>query len=201
MHCKNDNNQGVNTCNVCGEWLCEDCSKEINGRIYCESCASETLKVKKAKKKVSVNKNPNILLTMLFSGIPGCAQMYMGLMERGLLLMSLFFGMAYLQGYSSLFFFVNIVLWFYNFFDSLNIRRKIIEKENIDELYDIKNFFSKNKVLIIGSIMMTAVLEILDDFKYTRFGEFLNGSIVLLIIAFVLLIMIKMFKGSKSAAK
>lgn len=29
---------GVNTCNKCGDWLCESCTVEINGRNFCRKC-------------------------------------------------------------------------------------------------------------------------------------------------------------------
>ncbi len=42
MSCKNhENGNGVNTCSKCGEWLCSDCSIEIDGRILCKDCLKD----------------------------------------------------------------------------------------------------------------------------------------------------------------
>lgn len=64
------------------------------------------------------------LLTFLFAFIPGCGEMYLGMMRKGVFLMVLFWGVNAL----SLFFQMGVllclqpVIWFYSFFETFNIR-------------------------------------------------------------------------------
>lgn len=79
-------------------------------------------------------------LTILFSFIPGAGQMYQGYIKRGTSLMTLFFLFCFggnflgnLIGY--LFegvWFLLPIIWFYSFFDSLNLRTRIIHDMEIE---------------------------------------------------------------------
>lgn len=73
-------------------------------------------------------------LTILFSFIPGAGQMYQGYIKRGTSLMTLFFlccfGGNFLGNLIGYLFegvwFLLPIIWFYSFFDSLNLRTRII---------------------------------------------------------------------------
>ena len=62
-------------------------------------------------------------LTFFWSLLPGAGQMYLGLMRRGVSLMALFFGAIAVSGWLNigLFLFAIPVIWFYAFFDSMNL--------------------------------------------------------------------------------
>lgn len=62
-------------------------------------------------------------LTFFWSLLPGAGQMYLGLMRRGVSLMTFFFGTIALSGWLNigLFLFAIPVIWFYAFFDSMNL--------------------------------------------------------------------------------
>ncbi|MEG0751214.1 MAG: hypothetical protein RR998_06415 [Oscillospiraceae bacterium] len=70
-----------------------------------------------------MTKQKNKFLTFLFSVIPGCGQMFMGFMRRGMSLGGLFgLGIAFASFFNiDEFAFVSIIIWFYAFFDSLNL--------------------------------------------------------------------------------
>ncbi len=78
----------------------------------------------------------NSFLTFLFSLVPGGGQMYMGLMKRGMQIMALFFAIFTLTigldipsiGIPLLF-----LVWFYNFFDTIHIRRAFQKGEVVPD--------------------------------------------------------------------
>jgi hypothetical protein len=63
-------------------------------------------------------------LTFCFSFMPGAGQMYMGFMKRGLSLMSGFFLLICFAVWLQLspLIFASVVIWFYAFFDTFNLR-------------------------------------------------------------------------------
>lgn len=160
MNCYNHPlRQGVNTCSKCGHWLCDECSVEIDGRIYCRSCLGKHSDERREKRY------PNILLLMMFSGLPGANYMYMGLIKRGLFVLTAFFLSIYLTaeffGYAA-FVIVGIVIT--SFFDGLRIRRKFIAGEPVsDDVNDIKAFFSANKLPIIGVTAIIVIMEVIQN--------------------------------------
>jgi TM2 domain-containing membrane protein YozV len=68
----------------------------------------------------------NSFLTFLFSLVPGGGQMYMGLMKRGMQIMALFFAtftLTVVLDIPSIGVPLILLVWFYNFFDTIHIRR------------------------------------------------------------------------------
>lgn len=70
-----------------------------------------------------MRKRKNNFLTFVFSMLPGAGHMYLGLMKAGLCYMSLFFGICFLGSWLNVgpSLFIAAIVWFYAFFDSLNI--------------------------------------------------------------------------------
>ena len=64
------------------------------------------------------------ILTFLFALWPGAGQMYLGYMKRGVSLMGIFCLLISITGFLNLsfLFFLLPVIWFYAFFDTLNLR-------------------------------------------------------------------------------
>lgn len=64
------------------------------------------------------------ILTFLFGLMPGAGQMYLGYMKRGVSLMSIFWLIVCLAGFLNISFllFLLPIIWFYAFFDTLNLR-------------------------------------------------------------------------------
>jgi len=192
MNCKYHSDiNGVNTCSKCGDWLCEKCSIEINGRIYCKSCLSKELSGEKTKEEVppikhshKTSKVISPFFTFCFAFIPGCGHMYLGLMKRGLILMALFFGMMYLTSFFDLFLVGAILIYFYSFFDTFNCKNKLLNGEYIkDDIDDLKLFFNSNKKLLGTSVIIIMLLEVFKNFRYSPFGQITSN---VLIIAFVI---------------
>lgn len=75
-------------------------------------------------RKIEEIKNSNKkLITLALSAIPGAGHMYLGLQNKGLVLMAVFLFTVFFMGWlaSSLFLFVLPLIWFYSFFDALHI--------------------------------------------------------------------------------
>lgn len=85
---------------------------------------------------MNMNKKKNKFWTLCFSLIPGAGQMYMGLMKRGLGLMTLFFGICGLAVWANMgpLLLLAAVAWFYSFFDVWNIRA--LPEEQFAQLED-----------------------------------------------------------------
>ncbi|WP_249344785.1 multi-tm2 domain protein [Paenibacillus sp. Marseille-Q4541] len=73
----------------------------------------------------SHGKRSKVIATLL-AAFPGAGQMYLGLQKRGLQLMLLFFGSIYILDLLnlSLFLFLIPIIWFYSFFDGLQLSSK-----------------------------------------------------------------------------
>lgn len=92
--------------------------------------------------------NNKKLITVGLSIVPGAGHMYLGLQNRGLQLMTIFFFSAFLMGWlqMSLFFFVLPIIWFYSIFDALHS----VEDNNVDSVVregdelNILNWFNSN---------------------------------------------------------
>jgi hypothetical protein len=167
---------GVNTCNQCGEWLCEDCTVEINGRIFCRGCLAQLAGPKDAPRDAARTaakpKHISGVLLFLFSfviPVPGVNYMYMGLIKRGLTAMVGFFLLIYLLSvfnawpFSLIFGLAIPVYWLTCMFDGYNIRRRINAGEAVyDDVEDILSFLKRNKNLIIGFIVVIVAISLIS---------------------------------------
>lgn len=120
MDCfKHKGTVATSTCNVCGNWLCSDCAIEKNGRIFCgdclgikpspsmhEHCHHEHIHHHHPRKHLAGARHTNGFLFFIFSFIlPGINFMYLGMMKRGLFFLSTFFFTIYLTASFNLLFF------------------------------------------------------------------------------------------------
>ena len=71
-----------------------------------------------------MTKKKNSFFTFVFSLLPGAGHMYMGFMKRGLSLMSSFFFILFMSSWLNIgpLLLIAIIVWFYSFFDTNNIR-------------------------------------------------------------------------------
>ena len=172
MPCINHHNQnGVNTCCQCGEWLCEVCSVDVNDRFVCKSCIAKNMLSKTnghgarvsgpsafAGHRAPPRYASGCLLLICSFIVPGANYMYLGLVKRGLFVMSAFFAIIFAITASHhfpqllvVFLFLSIlVLWFTTFFDAFAKRRLINSGIHVpDNVDDILGFVKKYKVLLI----------------------------------------------------
>ena len=106
---------------------------------------------------------PNALLLILFSMLPGANYMYMGLIKRGIFVLTAFFMSIYMAGFFSFFGFVIPGVVITSFFDGLRIRRKLIAGEPVsDNISDLKTFFLENKMPILALIGLLVAMEVLQ---------------------------------------
>ena len=89
------------------------------------------------------------ILTFLFALWPGAGQMYLGYMKRGVSLMGVFCLLIAITGFLNLgiLFFLLPVIWFYAFFDTLNLRSMSYEFLPQDDFLFHLDSLSSGKVL------------------------------------------------------
>ena len=172
MKCKNHPEEnGVNTCNECGCWLCERCTFERLGRLFCPSCAAQLAGSSTETGHIPARAGQQISwgLLFLFSVViplPGLNYMYLGLIKRGLVAMSAFFGLIYLAsmfngGFTALFIFSIPVLWLACVFDGFKLRMRINAGEIVsDNIDDITSFIRRNRVAITGILLFLIAVNV-----------------------------------------
>ena len=151
MQCRtHPTTSAFNTCNQCGDWLCEECTVDVQGRLYCRGCLMKMATPKpeasrhtKAPSSAPGGRHINWGLLFLFSCFPsGVNYMFMGLIKRGLAALCGFFLLIYFITVSNmpltLLFSLALPVYFLTcVFDGFNIRRRINAGEavadNIDE--------------------------------------------------------------------
>jgi len=184
---------GVNTCNQCGSWLCEACTVDIQGRLFCRTCLAE-LAAHGERTPVSahttaapskpVKRRISRFLLLLFSFPPGVNYMYLGLIKRGLAVLCGFFLLVYLINTTfvwqmSMVIGMSIfVLWVTCFFDSFSIRRRILAGEDVNDGIDV---LQRNKHLIIGGLVLFAVVSMAGNIVGVL-ARFISGGIPILLV-------------------
>lgn len=204
MECKNHKDKkSTNTCNICGQWFCEECVIEINGRLYCKSCLKNKIskeEFKDTKLKSTIDKNPNDLLTLLFSLIPGFGQMYLGFIKRGIFIFILFilFSFNWLQP-------LNFVVWAFSLFDAIKVKSDFQKGIYIeDDIQDIKKFFKENIMLLLIVLCVITIPKIFNYIRYflrdLRCLNLLSNHylIIFIIFIFIIFLIIKYYNNNKS---
>ena len=174
-----------NTCNQCGDWLCEECTVDVQGRLFCRGClsklAKEPYESTSAHRPVvpvgtpvrKISGGALFIFSIFFP--PGVNYMFMGLIKRGLAAMCGFFLLIYLIGMSSwpltLLFGLAMPIYVLTcIFDGFNIRRRILSGEvvgdNIDGAID---FLRRNKFIAL-IILLIVGFNVLFSFLGVLFG-------------------------------
>ena len=199
----------VNTCNTCGEWLCTECTLNINGRNYCRAClvnfaASEGAAPPPPRYFVPPPrpvKCPSGFLTFVFSFFPGANYMYLGLMKRGLAAMCGFFLLIYMLTLVSgsvfggpltvLLGLALPVCYLSYMFDGFNVRRRMMAGEVVpDGIEDVLAFLQRNKKPLLTLLILCLALGAAGSVINVIISPFLN-LVPLLIIGLVLYILLK----------
>ncbi len=122
-------------------------------------------------------KKKNKFLTFIFSLMPGAGQMYMGFMKRGLSLMSAFFLIILISVWLNIgpLLFIALIVWFYSFFDTHNLR-----STSDDEFYNLEDNY------IIFPDFLEGISKNMPNSKFQK--QYINiAAIVLIIIGFTIL--------------
>ena len=166
------------TCNQCSDWICEECTVDIQGRLFCRGCLTKLAAPGSAphpampvpmpgKRRISWG------LLFMFSFLPpGVNYMYMGLIKRGLVALCGFFLLVYFIGVSNppltfLFSLAMPVFVLTCIFDGFNIRRRINAGEIVgDNIDGAINFLRRNKYVgwiiftLVGVTVLSSVLDV-----------------------------------------
>jgi len=182
MQCRNHPEEnGVNTCNECGCWLCDRCSFERGGRLFCPSCASQQGKEGTSGAVLTGRAMPSAAgrsiswgLLFLFSVViplPGLNYMYLGLMKRGLVVMVAFFGLIYMiiqfsgggfWPFGIIFAFAMPILILAGIFDGFRLRTRMVNGEMItDNIDDIITVIRRNRVMLTGILLLLIAVNVL----------------------------------------
>ncbi|SFS75635.1 hypothetical protein [Marininema halotolerans] len=105
--------------------------------------------------------------TFFFSFVPGLGHFYLGLMNRGLQLMTAFFGLAFLFNFLefSLSFFLPI-LWFYGMFDALQQHQRLREEGHLEDHPFVPWSLTTNRQTVgrwIGWVLIACGILLLID--------------------------------------
>jgi len=179
-----------NTCNTCGEWLCDACTVDINGRLFCRTCLAKLAETEAPPHGAPYGyrpppppgfvpipphlygkPQPNGFFTFIFSFFPGANYMYLGLLKRGLAAMGLFFLNIYLLvivsgsiigGPLTVLLALGIPVSYLSFmFDGFNIRRRICAGEVVpDGIEDVTAFLRRNKKPLLTILVLCVLLGI-----------------------------------------
>lgn len=129
------------------------------------------------------------MITMVLSIVPGAGHMFIGLMKKGLILMSLFFFMIFFMGWlhMSLFLFIIPVIWFYSFFDAFHFMKAEGSYKDVFNKEDFKmTFFNiKHKWIgwgLIGAGLLVVLQRIVFPLMTWQMQRHSQTSIVALIL-------------------
>ncbi|OPX89387.1 hypothetical protein [Pelotomaculum sp. PtaB.Bin117] len=132
MKCVNHpENDAQAICAICNAPICGECLVELRSKNYCRHCLEEKIGVLK-----SMNNHRSKLLVLLISLLPGAGYMYLGLMNRGLQTMIIFFGtifIAAMTGIEGITALVLPVTMFYSIFDTLQLAGRMNEGVFIED--------------------------------------------------------------------
>ena len=177
MNCRyHPTRTAVNTCSMCGDWLCDECTADAGGRIYCGSClqkywAQEHTAPPKAypyhpaRHECGRNVSFGVLLFFSICMPPGVNYMYEGLIKRGLFFLSSFFLTIYLLASLRIpvFAFLIPIMYITCIFDAFRTRKRLIAGESVpDSVDDILGFIRKYKTSIIIFLLFVIGLKVLD---------------------------------------
>lgn len=191
MDCINHRNKdATNTCYKCGSWLCDDCVVDAGGRILCRSCAEG----RSARPAAPAHRTNGFFYFLLSCTVPGANFMYLGMMKRGLFLMSSFFltiSLIAMFGIWQLSFVIGI-MWVASFFDGYAKRRRVNAGEYIpDSVEDIMSVVRRYKYHIIFVLGGLAALNVLSDlYRNLRYQVWLLDRVPAIIPVVCLIIVI-----------
>lgn len=180
MNCKyHRDSEAKFICDKCKQPICEECSVEVNGNKICSSCIQNS---------VFSNNAPSYrggffesFAFFCFAVIPGAAQMYMNLFKRGFQLMFGFIASAVLFSYintESIIPLIIIPTWFFAFFDSYAIRRRLRKGEIVEDatIFDYNIIFGNKKAVGVAMLVL-GVLGVANAFEHSVIQHIFGGNL------------------------
>jgi hypothetical protein len=180
MNCKyHKESEAKHICDKCKQPICEECTVDVNGNKICSTCIQKSLFSDNAQcYKGGFFES---FAFFCFAVVPGAAQMYMNLFKRGFQLMFGFIAAIVLFSYmntESMIPLVIIPTWFFSFFDSYAIRRRLRKGEVVEdtEIFDYKVLIENKK--IVGIIMLVlGLLGVVNAFEHSVLQYIFGGQL------------------------
>jgi hypothetical protein len=180
MNCKyHKESEAKFICDKCKQPICEECTVDVNGNKICSTCIQKSLFSDNAQYyKGGFFES---FAFFCFAVVPGAAQMYMNLFKRGFQLMFGFIAAIVLFSYmntESMIPLVIIPTWFFSFFDSYAIRRRLRKGEVVEdtEIFDYKVLIENKK--IVGIIMLVlGLLGVVNAFEHSVLQYIFGGQL------------------------
>ena len=166
-------------CDKCKQPICEECSVDVNGNKICSSCIQKSLFSNDGHYyKGGLIEN---FVFFCFAVIPGAAQMYMNLFKRGFQMMFGFIGAMVLFSYintESMIPLIIIPTWFFSFFDSYAIRRRLRRGEMVEDatIFDY-NIILQNKRAVGMVVLVLGILGVVNAFEDSVLRQIFGGQL------------------------
>lgn len=168
MNCKyHKETEAQYICEKCKQPVCEECASEVMGKRVCNRCIEQSLFVNPDQSGRSGFLEG--FAFFCFALIPGAAQMYMNLFKRGFQLMFTAIAAIVVVSYVNIEALIPLIVipsWFFSFFDSYYIRRRLRNSELVEDtlVYDYSLVFKYRKyvglgMLVLGIIGFTNALD------------------------------------------
>lgn len=190
MNCNYHPNQEAQAlCVKCKNPICSECTIKVDDKTICRPClersfsfiSAPSLPTEISPKKTLIEK----FLFLCYSLIPGAAHMHLGLFRRGIQLMIITFGGIAVINFIGLDFimpFIVIPAWFFSFFESHHLRRRVEDGQTIvdQDLFDRQLFdytpLLKNHRLIGTTIIILGLLSLIHQLdRYSFIGNLIGN--------------------------
>lgn len=144
-------------------------------------------------------------LTFILSFVPGAGHLYLGLMNRGLQFLILFFGTIFISNMfiTELFGFLLPVIWFYCLFDAMQQFNRIEETETVTDNPIISwAKFTKHKLLIGWTLIVFGIYVFVEKFILELYGwQYSSTFRTIFFAAMLILIGVYLLFGKKANKK
>ncbi len=148
MECTNHAaKEAVTTCHLCGKNYCPECLVSLDDKAYCRHCLTEKMsgagEPAKMKQVLAPGEKRSKFWAFVFSVVPGVGYFYLGMMNKGLQTMLLFFGSIFVAGFigfEEIIALVVPVVVFYSIFDTQQLVKTINEGLAVEDrqFFDLK---------------------------------------------------------------
>lgn len=175
MKCANHSERdATQVCGLCGNNFCEECLIRLGAADYCKECLEKKMKegkvpdldCKDAHAAIRSTDKKSRFWAFVFSLVPGVGYLYLGLMNRGLQTMALFFGTIFAASFinfEQLMGLVVPVTMFYSIFDTQQMVKSINSGEQVEDkqLFDFKSI-TINQSWIGYAFVVIGILALLN---------------------------------------
>ncbi len=177
--------EAIGTCVLCGNAVCPECQRPVQGRILCPACFQELRQGLSLPNPVRSAKHYSGCLVFLIGLIPGLGHLFLGQIRKGLVLMTLAWGVLtfvlYEIGFSRYAIFSPLALGVgmpllvaYSVFDSLHTARRLNAGEPVPDWHFPPQFTARVRMPMGTTLFWSLILGI---------GLFVIGTVVFLVVS------------------